>query len=184
MKSVTTTGISQGEVRRLFEYKDGKLITKVAVGAASKVGSTVGCLANGYLIVKIKQRSYLVHRVIWLWHHGYTPENVVDHIDKNKLNNRIENLREVSVSCNLRNTKQRTSSSMIKGVSWNSRTKKWCAFIYVGGRNVNLGASQCLLEAVCHRLAAEQCLGWESCERSSPAKQYVTRQIPSEGLCA
>jgi hypothetical protein len=60
-----------------------------------------------------------------LYHNGYLPE-LVDHIDGNKLNNRIENLREASKQENAQNQKIRlTNSSGVKGVSWHRVNKKW-----------------------------------------------------------
>jgi uncharacterized protein YigA (DUF484 family) len=60
-----------------------------------------------------------------LYHNGYLPD-LIDHIDGNKLNNRIENLREASKQENCQNQKVRlTNSSGVKGVSWHKANKKW-----------------------------------------------------------
>jgi len=171
--------LTQKIVRSLFDYIAGQLVTKISTGYASKIGSPAGSDMHGYLAVKIMQRTYLVHRIIWLWHYGYLPENPIDHVDRNKRNNRIENLREVSTSCNLQNSKQRRSTSGIKGISWSVKTSRWCVFIHIDGKNRNLGTYKCLLDAACARLAAEQCMSWGSCEESSPAakcvKTYLSR---------
>jgi len=63
--------------------------------------------------------------LIFLYHHGYLPK-FVDHIDGNKKNNRIENLREATKSQNAMNQKVSTrNTSGIKGVMWHKRDKKW-----------------------------------------------------------
>jgi len=117
--------IDQEYVVSAFDYQDGQLIRKI--GRKGEVGSVAGCLhkGTGYIHVKIKAKSFKAHRLIFLYHNGYLPE-LVDHIDGNKLNNRIENLREASKQENAQNQKIRlTNSSGVKGVSWHKVNKKW-----------------------------------------------------------
>lgn len=109
--------LTQERVRELFEYReDGCLIRRVAK-SNTKVGDVAGNLrGDGYLQVTIDRQGYLLHRTVFLYHHGYLPENDLDHIDQDRTNNRIENLREVSRACNLRNTSNRcTNTSGVKG---------------------------------------------------------------------
>jgi hypothetical protein len=109
----------------LFAYIDGKLIRKT--GRKGEIGSFAGCIhkGTGYVHVKINHRAYKMHRVVFLLHHGYLPE-IVDHIDGDKTNNRIENLRAANKQENCMNQKIRsTNSSSIKGVSWHKTNKKW-----------------------------------------------------------
>jgi hypothetical protein len=109
------------------------------------------------------------------------PENEIDHVNRNPLDNRIENLREVSRSCNARNTRNRkTNSSGVKGVSFDKKNKKWKAHISVSGKQYTLVRSDDFTEAVCFRLAAEQAFGWPECDKLSTAFLYlkkVTRHI-------
>jgi len=147
-------------------------------------GDIVGTInGEGYLQVMINLKTYQVHRLVWLYHHGYTPEGMMDHINRIRTDNRIENLREVSRSCNMRNRKQQRSSSGVKGVTWWAHRNKWIAQIQTDMKNRYVGASIDLLEAVCHRLAAEQCLNWAGCDSTSPSYLYVTKAInpPPEG---
>lgn len=78
-----------------------------------RVGKPAGSLCNlnngrSYYVVKIFGISFLTHRVAYLLYNGdVNPENDVDHIDGNTLNNKIENLREVSPAINSRNTRKR-----------------------------------------------------------------------------
>ena len=59
---------------------------------------------DGYLILKIKGKQFKYHRVVWLLCKGYFPNKDIDHIDRNRVNNRIENLREVTREENIKNT--------------------------------------------------------------------------------
>lgn len=117
--------IDQDYVLSAFDYQDGQLIRKI--GRINEVGSIAGCVhkGTGYVHIKIKAKAFKAHRLIFLYHHGYFPE-FVDHIDGNKQNNRIENLREASKQENCQNQKVRwTNSSGVKGVSWHKVNKKW-----------------------------------------------------------
>jgi len=140
----------------------------------AKVGYIAGYKnRRGYLQTRVDGKTYLNHRLIWFWHYGYMPELGIDHIDQYRSNNRIENLREVSQTCNMRNCKQRESTSGIKGIFWDKAINKWAAKIMVNGKTIHLGYHDDLVEASCHRLAAEQAEGWEGCDSTSPAYLYV-----------
>ena len=117
--------ISQEYVFSAFDYQDGQLIRKI--GRKGEIGAVAGCIhkGTGYVHIKIKAKPFKAHRLVFLYHNGYLPE-LIDHIDGNKLNNRIENLREASKQENCQNQKVRlTNSSGVKGVSWHKANKKW-----------------------------------------------------------
>lgn len=119
-----------------------------------------------------------MHRIVWLYHHGYLPENGLDHINRNVTDNRISNLREIAQSCNVKNAKQRSDNrSGVRGVSWMRRDSLWVSQIKGPGKSLYLGRYEDFDEAVCSRLAAEQCLGWENCDSQSPAAQYVVKLL-------
>ena len=170
--------ITQEKVRELFEYRDGNLIRKITTSSRAQVGDIAGCIGcRGYKTTGIGGKAYLIHRIIWLWHHGYIPENDIDHIDCNKLNNHIENLREGSHRCNMRNRKQQKSFSGIKGIYQDKTKNKWTASIMINRKRIHFGCHHDLLEAACHRLAAEQCVNWAGCDKTSPAYLFVKRHI-------
>ena len=86
-----------------------------------------GAINNaGYYSVIINGKSMLAHRVIWKMVYGSWPDKNIDHINGDRTDNRIENLRCVSQSENLRNSKKRSDNkSGASGVTWHSQRQKW-----------------------------------------------------------
>ena len=108
------------EAHRLFNYEPetGLLIRKVNQ-AQQKAGTPVGCQkASGHLMVSIKCKNYLVHRVIWLMQTGDWPTGVIDHINQQPADNRWANLRDTTISVNQQNSDKLPSNntSGYKGV--------------------------------------------------------------------
>ena len=128
---------------------------------------------SGYKRIWIGNKPYSSSRLAWLYVEGYWPEHQIDHINRIKDDDRWRNLRHVTPQCNIRNRGiNKNSSTGISGVYWNKRRNKFRAHIK-NYKNFHLGYYKNFYNAVCARLAAEQCLGWESCDSSSPAYQYV-----------
>lgn len=175
--------LKQERLHHLFEYVDGDLVRRVDINN-QKAGTVAGFPAGGgYLGVSVDGARYKVHRLVWLYHHGYFPENELDHIDREKTNNRISNLREVSRSCNMRNTKvANTNTSGVTGVCWHKGMGKWRSSVGVNRKKINLGSHSSFAEAVCHRLAAEQAEDWAGCNSSSPAYLYVSENIKTNRI--
>ena len=162
-------------VRELFDYRpDGCLIWKVRRGKAAP-GKIAGCGGGvEYTMVGIDGIIYPAHRIIWLWHHGYMPEDDLDHINRIKSDNRIGNLREVSMSCNMRNAKMyRTNKTGVKGICGDG---VYQVQINANGKNNYIGRFKDFDEAVLARLAVEQCLDWAGCDSSSPAYMYAVNR--------
>ena len=89
--------------------------------------------------VEIDHKSYSVHRLVWLMHHGVLPE-FLDHINGNKLDNRIENLRPATKSQNNQNKRlYSNNTSGVKGVCWHKRIKKWQVNVRVNGKQKSFG---------------------------------------------
>jgi hypothetical protein len=139
--------ITQLLVKELFDYQNGFLIRRKNSGPAL-AGDVAGHISsNGYGYVSIKNKAYLVHRIIFLWNHGDLPK-YVDHIDRNKSNNKIENLRPASKSQNAINSKLRsTNKSGFCGVYWNKRKAKWHVRLKIDGKSHHLGYFDCLKTA-------------------------------------
>jgi hypothetical protein len=117
-------------LNKYFEYKDGCLY---------KEGKRVGWKIDRYRLVSIHNKSYSEHRIIFMMHHGYLPEKI-DHIDGDKTNNKIENLRTANDSENAQNRKMmRTNTSGAKNVSWDKCNKRWQVQLQCNGRIMKFG---------------------------------------------
>lgn len=178
---VKMSEISYNEVNEFLAYNEKTGVFRWKVGRGSKkAGSIAGCLnpTTGYWCVRIRRKGYSAHRMAWLLYYGYLPESSIDHIDKNKLNNSISNLREASQSCNCKNASTRSdNTSGVKGVNWHSGNKIWIARIAVNGKDYYIKGSKDFDEAVAHRLAAEQCLGDYWCDSNSDASRYIESML-------
>ena len=99
---------------------------------------TIGTHTKGYKSIKINQKQKRLHRVIYYAHNqewdisDVSKNNFIDHIDGNKANNDIRNLRVVTSQQNSFNTRA-------KGISWNKCAKKWAAQIYLNRKKIHLG---------------------------------------------
>lgn len=135
--------ISQATLKDLLIYVDGAFFWKIAPNGRVPVGKPCGNRnKDGYLRIQVERRIYMAHHLVWLWHHGTMPKLYIDHIDRNKANNRIENLREVSHAENMQNqgTTHKSNKSGFLGVSWCKKQKKWVAQIGVNKIKKYLGA--------------------------------------------
>lgn len=90
-------------------------------------GIVAGTLCNGYIRIKVDGKDYLAHRLAFLVVNGFLPDEL-DHINGNKIDNRIINLREATRQENQRNTGRRVdNTSGHKGVCWDKANGKWRA---------------------------------------------------------
>lgn len=138
--------------------------------------------SDGYLRVKINNVAFRVHRVIWLITYGEWPEGQIDHINGVRDDNRIENLRAVSVVGNQQNQHMRVdNTSGTTGVRLESGA--WTAKIRVRGKRLHLGRFKSLEEAAAARKSAELLYGFHpnhgrtDSERRNGAKSFGTHSI-------
>jgi len=157
--------LTQTDVKRLFDYDPvtGFCARLTKPCNSVKIGSRLGyiqkCGRNlKYLSTELHGKNYKVHRLIWLWMTGEMPENHIDHIDGNGLNNVWSNLREVTRSENLRNRKRNINNkSGQTGVSFHARSQKWRASINIEqGIKKHLGYFDTFEEAKKVRIEAEK----------------------------
>lgn len=113
---------------------------------------------NGYRAVRLDGKHFFAHRLVWQMKHGdLEPEEFLDHIDRDKTNNKLSNLRKFSHSQNAFNRGiQLNNTSGVTGVSYNKRDRKWVAMIKINGKQKCLGASKKKAEAIALRREAEQ----------------------------
>lgn len=129
---------SKDVLHNLFEYRDGNLYHKISHSGV-RAGQLAGSHKSTYAVVKISNNQYKLHRVIFMMHHGYCAENI-DHINGDKHDNRIENLRTATVAENRQNKALDVrNKSGIKGVFWHSKAQKWIAKIRLNGKSKHLG---------------------------------------------
>jgi hypothetical protein len=94
-----------------------------------------------YSYVAIGDKTYSTHSLVWFIYNGRFPENCIDHINGNSLDNRIENLRDVTKAENNRNIKRSAfNKSGCTGVSWRKDSGKWVVRIGVRGSHKNFGS--------------------------------------------
>ncbi len=150
-------------VNKLFRYdkETGDLVRKISVRKGSEAGQIVGTEdGRGYLRTSIKGVKYFNHRIIFLMHNGYLPP-FLDHIDTNKRNNRIENLRAATITQNNHNQgRRKTNTSGVKGVRWKATHNMWSASVTLNGKRKHVGHFRTVPEAeVAVRKAREQLHG-------------------------
>jgi len=174
-------GLLHKELLGLLDYDPltGVFKWKVNCSTQVKSGDIAGHMAkNGRIDIGLNGKLYKAHRLAWFYVYGYFPENNIDHIDRIPHHNWISNLREVSQICNMRNTgNNKNNVSGVKGVSWYKATEKWKVQITINSRNYTVGYYKNFDNAVCARLAVEQCLNWEGCDNLSPAYQHVQKMV-------
>lgn len=161
----------------LFRYEEGRLIRNfINIGDHDLLGWSVKAVkqwntskANqeaGYIFIttsgtKVSQvrvlgKLYYTHRLVYKLVTGDEPE-LVDHINGNPLDNRVENLRSVSNQENSKNARMnKHNTSGVTGVSWSKSANKWEAYIWKDCKKINLGLFSCLEEAKRVRLEAQQ----------------------------
>ena len=150
--------LTQERVRELFTYEEvtGNLYRNIKAGN-SKIGDIAGCLdtKSGYLKVTVDYKQTMNHRVLWLYVHGYLPK-YIDHINGNRSNNRLENLREASIVENNRNKSiSKNNTSGYNGISFDTSRNKWIVAINFKEGNKHLGRFESLEDAIKVRKAAE-----------------------------
>ena len=144
-------------------------------------GTIAGYLSpDGYVRIKIKEKTYLAHRLAWLYMEGYWPENMIDHINRIRDDNRRCNLREVSRSCNLRNCDVgKNNKSGITGVYWEPIRRKWRAQVGINGKKLLLGQFNNKIDAVKARYLAEVEYKFPDCNINSSAFLYIKKYDPA-----
>lgn len=127
------------EFKKYFTYKAGNLYWLETSSNRRRKGEIAGSKhSQGYWAIMLKGKMYYAHRIIFAMHHGYFPD-FIDHIDQNRANNKIRNLRAATNSENGQNKRPTKNSSKFKGVFWSVQKNRWAAHIKKDGVVTHLG---------------------------------------------
>lgn len=164
--------ISQSRLKELLIYSSE---TGQFVWAAKRkkhaAGSVAGSFSSkGYWRIKLDSVEYAAHRLAWLYVFGFFPAFELDHINQNKTDNRIGNLREASRAQNQANISHyRTNTTGARGVTWHKSAKAYQAGIKKHGRSFHLGLFKTVAEASEAYIRASKEIHGEFSAQRSPA---------------
>lgn len=132
--------LTQARLHQVLEYEPltGNFKWLIATPRAP-IGAVAGVITNtGYRVMSVDAQKHLAHRLVWFYVHGKWPEHQIDHINGNRADNRLSNLREATPGQNAHNAKARsTNKSGLKGVSLHRG--RWHARIVVDYKMIILG---------------------------------------------
>jgi hypothetical protein len=163
IRRVGMSKITHSELYRLYDYNpetgvftrlfpDGRNNNKKPVGSFDK---------DGYVKIGINKKTYQAHRLAWFYVHGTWPKDQIDHINGDKQDNRIDNLRVVTGAENSRNQPSRcVGKCHVPGVLWLKRDQVWIAQIKVNKKMIHLGRFKDVDDAIAARQSANKKYGY------------------------
>lgn len=126
--------------RLSYDPATGVFTRLVAGGNGAKAGDQAGYInAGGYVVLSVCNERLYAHRAAWFMTYGKWPDQMIDHIDGDRTNNRLSNLRDVSNQHNTQNVKKSRREGGLLGTCWDKRRCKWVAHIMKDGRGTFLG---------------------------------------------
>jgi hypothetical protein len=148
--------------RLKYDPDTGEFFRLTKTGPA-KAGDSAGSLqSRGYIRISLNYKYYLAHRLAWLLTYGVWPKGQIDHINGDRQDNRIANLREVDQLENNKNMGlRRDNRTGLPGVSQHAKGG-WTASVFTGGKNTHIGYSKDFFEVVCMRKSAELSYGFHA----------------------
>jgi hypothetical protein len=152
--------LTQALLRTLIHYDpiSGRVTRLRRTANRHQVGEYVGALnSRGYLQATFFSIKRPVHRLIWFWLYGHWPSGDIDHINRNRQDNRLCNLREVTRSENNHNAGANSrNTSGYRGVCWDKSKQLWVVHISVAGKTYFLGRYADPQVAACAYKAAKR----------------------------
>lgn len=168
-KNIINDDMTTDLLSEVFYYVDGNLFWKKSRSGVSDITKPAGCLdsASGYTKITVNGRQYGAHVLIWMLFNGPIPDGLqIDHINRKENDNRIENLRLVTVSENARNRNiSKNNSSGYNGVHYcptRQGKPRWRAQITVEGEIIRLGTYKNKEDAIAARKRADTLYGYEN----------------------
>lgn len=130
-------------LREVLNYnpETGVFTWRVRMGNR-RAGEVAGSInTQGYVQLRVDRRQGLAHRLSWLHVYGHWPAHQIDHINGDRADNRICNLRDATRAENSQNMRSPHKDSVSKylGVTWHKACRKWWARICIDGRRISLG---------------------------------------------
>lgn len=158
--------MTQKILKELFDYhNDGYFIRRKDLANGHKAGVSIRGRVNrdGYIKLSVGDRSVFMHRAVFIYHHGYAPKHV-DHINRIKADNRIENLRPADASTNTINTEYTKGIVPYRGIAWHKHMNKYIAQIRYKGKGHHIGYfSSAVCAAVARDEKAKELFGEYAC---------------------
>lgn len=134
--------LTQERLRYLLSYDatTGVFTRRLTVCGNAKAGSEAGTIGRrGYRLIMVDLVLYRAGRLAWLYVHGQHPSGYIDHIDGDRTNNRIENLRDISPRTNSENQRRAKVTNKVGLLGVTSSGRKFLASIQVQGKPMRLG---------------------------------------------
>lgn len=134
--------VTQEFLKSVLNYDKDTGIFTWAVNKSKRcnIGDVAGHKDNGYIRIEINNKAYRAHRLAWLYVYGEMPKLHIDHINSNRSDNRVSNLREATYQENSKNySTPKTNTSGVKNVSWYKKLNKWVVSLGVNGKKKTIG---------------------------------------------
>jgi len=149
--------LTQKRLKEVLQYNG----ESGAFSRVSRNGRLGTICVQGYLVIQIDGVIYKAHRLAWLYTYGDWPREQIDHIDRDRMNNKILNLRDATAKDNSQNrTMSKNNKSGVNGVYWNKKMGKWHAQIRGETGNEHIGYFGNLIEAREARVAVQTDRGY------------------------
>ena len=145
--------ITFGRANELLDYNSAAGLFKWRINRSPRIraGDPAGCVnwVTGYVQLRIDYVTHLAHRIAWLLCYGNLPSDQIDHIDTDRTNNRIDNLREASQSQNQANAVGRPKKygAGLRGAFWDKSNQSWRAAVVKDGKQIHIGSFSSELDA-------------------------------------
>lgn len=139
--SMSKADLTAERLRELLHYdpETGVFTWKTKPGRRIRLGAQAGSAAQGYLEIGVCGGRYRAHRLAWLYVYGVWPKHDIDHIDGNRANNAIANLRDVTRAVNIQNMRRPKPGNKSGYLGVAPCSSRWSAQVHVAGKKRHLG---------------------------------------------